>query len=171
MQFMDLLFLTLLPTLVAGSVNLRGQQLLDNAPLQPFLIVNPQSGLVLDVAGGKCEDGTNIQLYKPNGTPSQLFFFGDDGNLINFKCDHMAIDVAGGSCDDANVQLFTINSTPAKRFVSNFGSQTAISSANCDGKVIDIAQGNLQEGTNVHLFNANGTPAQNWEIEYVTLTN
>jgi hypothetical protein len=138
-------------------------------PPRLFYIVSRKTGLVVDVAGGSCADGTNIQLWHKNGTPAQQFY--RQGNsILNAKCDK-AIDVQYASCNlGTNVQLYTPNGTPAQAWTlerrGGVRFDTLRSPACADG-VLDVSNGNFQAGNNLQLWRGNGSAAQQWTIEYI----
>lgn len=76
---------------------------------------------VLDVAGGKVANGTNIQLYKSNGTKAQQWYLTPAGNnryyirsRLNFN---YVLDVKNGNAKNGtNIQLYKINYTSAQKF-------------------------------------------------------
>ena len=73
------------------------------------------SSFVLDVAGKKADDGTNIDLYQPNNGDNQQFKFvqNSDGSykiLTKISGDKSAVEIENGSMDyGANVQQWTVN--------------------------------------------------------------
>lgn len=72
--------------------------------------------MVLDVAGGRCSSGTNIQLYDPNGTGAQQFKVHSNGGIENLKC-RKYIDIRFNRRNDGtNIWLYGWNGTPAQRW-------------------------------------------------------
>ena len=72
-----------------------------------FIIANPDSGLVLDISGSKCVEGTPIHLWDFHDGPGQWWTLEDNGMIKTAMpgCD-MAIDLSGGDCTEgAAIQL------------------------------------------------------------------
>ena len=73
------------------------------------------NSLVLDVAGRKADDGTNIDLYQSNSGDNQQFKFvkNSDGSykiLTKISGDKSAVEIENGSMEyGANVQQWTVN--------------------------------------------------------------
>lgn len=79
----------------------------------------------------------------------------------------LRLDVYGASTsDEANVQVYSSNSTKAQRWVisSNGDGWFAILSRN-SGKALDIYGASSQDGANVWQYTGNGTNAQRWIFE------
>lgn len=76
---------------------------------------------VLDVAGGKVANGTNIQLYKSNGTKAQQWYLTPAGNnryYIRSRLNlNYVLDVKNGRAQNGtNIQLYKINYTSSQKF-------------------------------------------------------
>lgn len=139
-----------------------------------IILVNMCSGKCLDVASGKTANGTNVQVYAPNGTSAQSFVFSSCDPLaagvyiIKSSNISKVIDVKSASkANGANVQLYGRNDTVAQMWkisrnadgsytVLNFGS----------GKALDVKSAAAVSGANVQQYSSNSTAAQKWYIEY-----
>ena len=81
---------------------------------------------MLDIAGGSCALGTNIQQYSSNGSRAQRWIAfpsvpGGSFQLQSAVLPDLVLDVAGGSSSNgANIQTYASNGTAAQnvRFVS-----------------------------------------------------
>ena len=134
---------------------------------------------VLDVAAGKTDDSSNVQLYQTNGTSAQQWIIRKNGDGT-FKIigvgSQKVLDVRGGSANiGTNIQIYTSNNTAAQKF--NITPTTAkeyetpdngkyvIKSNLYQDKVIDITGGSKDNNTNTQLYSSNGTAAQIWKLE------
>ena len=142
-----------------------------------YKIENSATGKVLDVAGGGIASGTNVQFYASNGSCAQKWQIVKNNNgdfSIYSACSGLALDVFAGSANNgANVQIYTPNGTNAQKWVMKTlkdvdDGEYVIVSMLRDNFVIDIAGGarGAKNGTNVQMFDKNGTSAQNWEVKY-----
>ena len=153
-----------------------------------YTIINPATNKVLDVEAGSTKDGANIQLYESNGTCAQRWRIvkGEGDNYTIYSaCSGRVIDVSAGStANGANIQIFAPNNTKAQKWKlvpvqetnggnnqgqnSNFSDGTYVLQSELNNKkVIDINGGvkNAKNGTNIQLFESNGTEAQQWKIQ------
>ena len=75
---------------------------------------------VLDVYGGRKENGTNVQQYEYNYSTAQQWEIRDagDGNYyIVSRCNDLVLDIpAGNAQNGTNVQVYALNGTNAQRF-------------------------------------------------------
>ena len=85
-----------------------------------YEIINSDTGLAVDVAGGGTQNGTNIHVWETNKTCAQKWRIikNTDGTYtILSSCSGLALDVAGGNtADGANLWIFTPNATPAQKW-------------------------------------------------------
>ena len=87
-----------------------------------YIIVNPTTGRVLDVAGGSKNAGANIQLWENNGSCAQRWKISkqSEGYILKSACSDLALDVAGASSTNgANIQLWVANGTDAQKWSFN----------------------------------------------------
>ena len=162
-----------------------------NSADDTYTIKNLVTGKVLDVAGGSMVAGTNVQLWEENGSCAQKWYIEQKENQYIFisACSGLALDAAGGSMTNGtNIQVWDANDTNAQKWkiekVNNTEeneSAESTSSNIIDGendyiiesivnnsKTIDIAGGaeGARNGTNIQLWDANGTNAQSWRFIY-----
>ena len=137
---------------------------------------------VVDVNGGSCSDGANIQLWEKNGSDAQLFRIEKNGNgyyaFIN-KGSNKAIDVYGAyTYRGANVNQWSQNHTSAQQWklYSADGYSSGYRIKNKCGKYLDVNGANTQNGTNIQIWDRNNSKAQVFRLvpyawtEYVTKT-
>ena len=118
---------------------------------------------VIDVKWGGSRDGTNIQLYKKNGSNSQLFKMVRNGNgYVSFinKGTNKALDINNcGTSNGTNVQLWSRNSSSAQKWkIYKKGKRFSIK-AKC-GKYLDVNGCSSRNGTNIQIWEGNSSLAQ-----------
>ena len=126
--------------------------------------------VVMEAAGGKTPNGTNIQLGKRVYAKHQQFYVSHLGGG-RYKLRNLAsgrvLDVQGGSkkCF-ANIQLYDWNGTAAQIF--NIKTMTEQGKTVCEligtgsGLAVDYAGASTKAGTNVRLYTRNHTAGQKW---------
>lgn len=135
---------------------------------------------VLDVAGKKTDNGTNIDLYKSNGGTNQQFMFtkNSDGSykiLTRISGEASAVEVAGASKESgANIQQWELNGESCQNWileeVSNPGCKMDTSvmyefeNVN-SGLVMDIVNGQMEADSNVQQWGSNGYSCQKWILK------
>ena len=110
-----------------------------------YTITNVIADKSLDVAGGNCVNGSNVQVYEGNHTYAQAWRISKKGSSYSIEnsITGMVLDVAGGSkIAGANAQLYDSNNTLAQRwkFVQNADGSYSIRS-DCNGLFLDVAGG------------------------------
>ena len=137
--------------------------------------INPN--MVVDVNGGRNANGTNIQLYKKNGSDAQLFKFVRLSNgyysLIN-RGTKKPVDINGGySQRGTNVQLWEKNGTAAQQWKLEKKGTAFKLRARC-GKYLDVNGGIARNKTNIQIWDGNNSAAQYFYfvpfIRYTTTT-
>lgn len=130
------------------------------------------SNLMLDVMGNQTADGTNIQVYKNNGTVSQKFKIEKAGNgwyKISNTFPKKCLDVQGASkTNNANIQLYKDNGTDAQmwRFYSaGNGYYTIMNKLQC---YLHVDRGRSNSGTNVVSYEKCNVNAQMWKLTETT---
>lgn len=110
-----------------------------------YTITNVIADKSLDVAGGYCVNGSNVQVYEGNHTYAQAWRISKKGSSYSIEnsITGMVLDVAGGSkIAGANAQLYDSNNTQAQRwkFVQNADGSYSIRS-DCNSLFLDVAGG------------------------------
>ena len=134
----------------------------------------------LDVKGNGTTDGTNVQIYKNNGSVAQKFQVESVGNgwyVISNTYPKMCLDVQGGSSKSGtNVNLYHYNGSDAQkwRFFSAGNGYYYI--MNKCGNYLDLSGRVAKNDTNVQVYKKNGTDAQRWklvktEAQYVNIAS
>ena len=134
------------------------------------------SGRYLDLAGANTAQGTNIQLWEQNNACAerwQIVRTADGTSTFRSACDtRMALDVFDAqSTLGTNLQLWGANNTAAQKWHLYTGNSLAdgtytIATTVDSQKVIDLFNNESAAGTNIQLWGANGTTAQDWALAY-----
>lgn len=141
----------------------------------PTYTIRPSvnSGLSLDVSGGKNVSGANVWVYTTNNTDAQRWMFvpiapfssGGTYELRSMLKTSMAVDVSGASSvRGANVQLYSANHSNAQVFyVTEEADGWSVENVS-SGMYLDVAAGSAKSGTNVQQWDDNDTRAQRWVL-------
>lgn len=132
-----------------------------------YIIVNRNSGKVLDVAGESLNNGGNIQQWQYLGKNSQHWQAVSDGNgyfeLVAQNSNKCA-DVEGSSLNNgANISQFTPNfaNNQLWSIVNVGGGYWKIVNKN-SGKVMNVDNSSVSNGANVSQYTDNSTANQQW---------
>ncbi len=134
----------------------------------------------LDVKGNGTTDGTNVQIYKNNGSAAQKFQVESVGNgwyVISNAYPKMCLDVQGGSGKSGtNVNLYHYNGTDAQKWRFYSVGNGYYSIMNKCGNYLDLSGRTAKNDTNVQVYEKNGTDAQKWklvktEAQYVNIAS
>ena len=130
----------------------------------------------VDISGGSKNSGANLQLYQTNGTAAQQFIFEENPiellengyyNIDSILKENMVVGINNSQAiNQKNVVLtkktdFNYTKWYIKRIKQDI---YTIANAGNKKKVLDVVGGNTASGTNVQLFQTNGTVAQQWII-------
>ena len=134
---------------------------------------------VLDVAGKKTANGTNMDIYTYNGGDNQKFMLtknGDGSYQIRTAVSggNSVVEVENASkTSGANVQQWEINGASCQDWILEPTTDPGCS-MNADviytfenagsGLVMDIADGKMEDGTNVQQWSSNGLDCQKWVL-------
>lgn len=140
-----------------------------------YEISSAGSNRVLDVSGGSCDNGANVQQNVLNHTNAQVWNLVkiaqtiDDGlyRLGSMLNGGQVVDVAGGSLSDSTqVQLYGSNDTLAQYWTFTYNKSTGYYTVRSavSGKVLGCRGGGVSNGTAVQQYAENGTTAQWWRV-------
>ena len=136
-----------------------------------YTIINTGTNKAIDVPGGSANVGVEIKTWDSNGTGSQKWFvysddkgaylasslnpsyvlsYNDSGKLI--------LDVYGSQ----NSKAFRLSAQAGEKINGEYIIESKLKS----NMVIDLNSNASNEGTNISLYTANGTVAQNMKISY-----
>lgn len=128
------------------------------------------NNMVLDLYNGFSSNGTNVQLYKSNGSNAQKFevTYLDNGY---YKISSMldltkSFDVASaGTANGTNVQIYDNNNSLAQQWViKDAGNGYFYIISNCNGLYLDVANGSATNGVNVWMYEKNESKAQKFKF-------
>lgn len=135
---------------------------------------------VLDVAGKKSANGTNIDIYQYNGGTNQQFMITDNGNgtyklRTRVSGENSAVEIANAdTASGANAQQWEINNATCQDWTletvtdpgckMDTGVVYTFQNVN-SSMVMDIAGGEMADKTNVQQWGSNGYDCQKWTLK------
>ena len=121
-----------------------------------------------DIRYGGLDDGTNLQLWRDNGSRAQAFVFmrnADGTYQILNRNSRKALDVKGGGKEaGTEVWQYTCNGTDAQKWILIQEDGYTVLRAKCSGNVLDLACADLSGGTDIRSWPWNKSGAQKWKI-------
>ncbi|MBQ3469167.1 MAG: RICIN domain-containing protein [Bacilli bacterium] len=129
---------------------------------------------VLDLAGGKTANSTNVQVYTNNFTWAQVWNIKyEDGHykISSYLDKNKVLDIYGGRIvRGSNIQVYQSNGSLAQKFTIIKNSDGTVSINSHDNLwSLDIVGASTKSGTNVQLYQSNGTNAQKYVLEKVNI--
>ena len=137
------------------------------------------SGFSVDISGGACQQGTNLQMWTNNDSQAQSWLFipyqpaqpvaAGRYMLISGISDNIELDVLGNTGeieDGTNVGIW--NTSTDNRYNSfdlvplENGYYTLVHAAS--GKALDVSEGSRELAANVQTWGRNNSAAQQWAI-------
>lgn len=134
---------------------------------------------VLDVAGKKAANGTNIDIYTYNGGDNQKFMLTKNGDgsyqiRTHISNGNSVVEVENASqTSGANVQQWEVNGANCQNWILEPTTDPGCS-MNTDviytfenagsGLVMDITDGKMTDNTNVQQWSSNGLNCQKWTL-------
>ncbi len=137
-----------------------------------YTIYNATTGRVLDVAGANRDNGANVQLYDSNNSLAQRWKVDvtvDGYYRIISALSNKVLDLAERRTDNGtNVQLWDYGGGMNQKFTLIHAPQAAdmkegvyeLHSAVNDRKVADLPGGSMDDGSNLQIYDGNGSRAQ-----------
>jgi len=141
-----------------------------------YNIVDSESKKDLSVDDVDVDNFTNVLVKEMSDVCKQKWQIVDGGNnmyILYSKCAKFVVDVAGaGITEGTNIQMYAYNGTKAQKWIfrpmeASFDGEYTIVSALDNNMVIDIAGGVIgaNNGTNIQLYEVNGTSAQKMQLK------
>ena len=138
-----------------------------------YMFKNQNSGLFMEVEGGKSENAANVQQWGADSPLSHNSwtlkeFGGGYYYIISQLADGRTyyLNIAGGSGENgANAEILTNNKTSSHlfKFVKNpDGTYYILTRASKDAAAIEIANADKSSGANVAQWTVNGNTCQKW---------
>lgn len=140
---------------------------------------NVNSGMVMDIADGKMEAGTNVQQWSSNGFDCQrwtLQAFAGGGNYyyIRSVANPTYVLRADGSANGGNIAIAeysTKDSAMLFKFVKNIdGTYSIMTRASKDACFVETAGASKESGANVQQWENTENNCQKWAAETLTTT-
>ncbi len=141
-----------------------------------YSIISKASGLCLDIYGGYTQNGTNVQMWKSTGAKWQKFIF-EDINKKHEKTIESGIykirnvddleNVLNVNTNTGNVNIWKDKNINIQKFQIIYieDEECYIIKSIATGKVLDVYGGYTKPGTNVQVWEENGTDGQKWYID------
>lgn len=128
----------------------------------------------LDAANGSSAAGTNVQIYRKNGTAAQKFI----ASRVNYtapvsgeyfivsSASDKTLDISNGSRKmEANLQIYDQNGTRAQKFIVHDLGNGFVTIENANSRhYLDVESGSTANAANVQQYRNNGTMAQSWIV-------
>lgn len=170
-SFIVILFLTIMTT-----INTQVRVSAANNPTSIDLIptgayfIETKFGKVIDIKDGSQDDGATLQIWDKSNTPQQIFIIekvnADSYKIIPYHSNKPlevrdyshedGADIAQWSNHSSKSQLWKIEYTDDDKWYKFVNVES--------GKCMDIAGGNLTNGTNIQQYEWNATNAQKFRI-------
>jgi hypothetical protein len=146
----------------------------DGSPIADgtYVIRNAGTGMVLDVAGGMPDDGTNVQQWAYWNSANQHWNVTEEGDgayRIENERTGKVLDVAARStADGANLLQWTDHGEDHQRFefVAHGNGECQIQPVH-SGKALDVERASGAHGANVHQWTYADGAHQRWTLESV----
>lgn len=137
------------------------------------IYVSSNHSKCLDVSGGSRDESANVQVYNSNGSFAQKWLASVvDESAGTYRFESLCSGKMLVASDNGNVCQMTSADGDQRSLWTPMISKGAVSLKNvATGKVLDIAGGNLSNGTNAQVYSANGTAAQQFSVENVSPLN
>lgn len=143
-----------------------------------YTFENAGSGLVMDIAGGKMADNTNVQQWASNGLDCQkwtLRAFGSENYYwIRSRQDSGYALKAEGSKNGGNLSIAAWSNKDSSqlfRFTKNLdGSYRILTHASGDACYVEVADASTANGANVQQWEPTGSSCQKWQAKTETTT-
>lgn len=129
---------------------------------------------VLDVYGGRTDDGANIQIYENHGAKNQIFLVrrqSDGYYTITAVHSGKSLDVAGnGQVSGTNIMQYKSHGGDNQKWKivqTSDGRCSFISK--CNGLYLDLEDGKAVGGINIRCWSGNGSNAQKFRMQWTTV--
>lgn len=127
-------------------------------------LYRPYASKCLDVAGGRKEGGTAIQVWDCNGASNQAWSIIPANSVITLQSDStVCLDLKGGDTTNGNkVQLWKCNGLANQQWIFAAGSWKIVFAAS-PSKCIDA--GSMDDGAELQIWDCNGYNQQVWGFD------
>ena len=162
-------------------VDLKANFIGNNSTNATYKIVSKKDNtFVVDVTGGKAVNGTNIELYKDNGSNAQKFKMLPDNIIDGVVYYHIenqvdstqVIDNAGNSAESGNnIQTYAWGTGNGERWSLANGESNYYNIKTYTGLCMDVKSGTMANGTNIQSYTCNNSDAQFYKFISTTGQN
>lgn len=120
---------------------------------------------VLDVAAGSAMENANVQIYSSNNSPAQKWSVAlVEGQENVYTLQSLASGLYLGIDDAGNVCQKPVSSEDAILWRAHIANGAYVLENMATGKVLDVEGASTASGTNVQVYERNGTDAQGFEF-------
>ncbi len=125
---------------------------------------------VLDVAGGKKINGTNVQLYSSNNSVAQIWYFhkAEDGYyyITSAMNPETALTAANSNIENGvNIELSKYTGSDTQKWgFQNTGDGYVTIISKVNGLKVDVANDSMANGANIQLYENNNTDSQAFKV-------
>lgn len=130
------------------------------------------SSAVLDVAGGSASDGANVQLYGSNKSIAQKWKVAKVADRDNtYTVETLASGKVLTADEDGNVCVRSFDNSDAQLWTAQIdkGGVNFVNVAT--DKVLDAVGGSTSNGSNIRMYDSNGTAAQSFKLSACSLVD
>ncbi len=143
-----------------------------------FRIKNVNSGLYMQIADGKAENGANVQQWGDNNKAvHEIWKFYNAGDGYYYIASAVGdggtyvLDIAGKKTNNGtNIDIYQYNSGDNQKFMltaNGDGSYKIRTKITGENSAVEIESGSTTSGANVHQWEVNGASCQDWILEPV----
>ncbi len=140
---------------------------------------NLNSGMLMEIAGGKMEADTNVQQWGSNGYNCQKWILkefagGENYYYICSLADEKYVLKANGADNGGNISIAeysTKDSTMLFKFSKNTdGSYYILTRASKDARFVEVSAASKESGANIQQWELTNSDCQKWAAETMTTT-
>lgn len=139
-----------------------------------YMIYSKVGNRVLNAAGDRTSNGTNLQIWDPLDVGGNIYTVSKSGRFvtkIKNKAANRMVDSSGGLNEPENVQLWDDNNGYGQSWYVEDAGDGYVYIRNLWGYYLDVANGVNANGTNVNTWHFNGSDAQKWKFVKYTKTD
>lgn len=136
------------------------------------IIINKDNNKCLDISGGSFNENANLQIWSLDNVNNQVYSVESVDNNRYFKIIARHSGKALTVTDDNNVVQASYNGTDNQQWEFDIVENGWFKiKSKATGLCLDIVGNGTNNGTNVHVYQDNGTSAQMFKLEKLTIRN
>lgn len=151
-----------------SSAHTTTQQWVPSADGSTYTLTCVANKKALDVSGASSAEGTAVMNWTSNGSAAQKWNLKKVADVESGIYEIRLASDTGKALDEdtgsSNVQVWSVSEGWNQRWYYDKKSGTLVNLAS--GKALDVAGADKTSGTNVQVYESNGTGAQKWKITY-----